>query len=157
MAKFGKVTEETQELIDKISNETGLIQFIDIEAVSVPKSKKVIDIKRCPPLGEHVAGKSEVVCVIVYEKAFERLDSEQQELLMRDAFNMVYFDTEKDKITIGCPQIVVSCSGRAKWGDALVNTAETAVLAIQQIEEEIKKEKERAKGEKAAKRRNNKF
>ena len=71
MAKFGKVTEETQELVDKISNETGLIQFIDIEAVSVPKSKKVIDIKRCPPLGEHVAGKSEVVCVIVYEKAFE--------------------------------------------------------------------------------------
>ena len=47
MAKFGKVTEETQELVDKISNETGLIQFIDIEAVSVPKSKKVIDIKRC--------------------------------------------------------------------------------------------------------------
>lgn len=155
MAKFGKVTEETQELVDKISNETGLTQFIDIEAVSVPKSKKVIDIKRCPPLGEHVAGKSEVVCVIVYEKAFERLDPEQQEMLMRDAFNMVYFDTEKDKITIGCPQIVVSCSGRAKWGDALVNTAETAVLAIQQIEEEIKKE--RAKEEKAAKRKNNKF
>lgn len=157
MAKFGKVTEETQELVDKISNETGLIQFIDIEAVSVPKSKKVIDIKRCPPLGEHVAGKSEVVCVIVYEKAFERLDPEQQELLMRDAFNMVYFDTEKDKITIGCPQIVVSCSGRAKWGDALVNTAEAAVLAIQQIADEEKEEKERAKEEKAAKRKNNKF
>ena len=157
MAKFGKVTEETQELVDKISNETGLIQFIDIEAVSVPKSKKVIDIKRCPLLGEHVAGKSEVVCVIVYEKAFERLDPEQQELLMRDAFNMVYFDTEKDKITIGCPQIVVSCSGRAKWGDALVNTAEAAVLAIQQIADEEKEEKERAKEEKAAKRKNNKF
>ena len=76
---------------------------------------------------------------------------------MRDAFNMVYFDTEKDKIVIGCPQIVVSCSGRAKWGDVLVNTAETAVLAIQQIEEEIKEEKERAKEEKAAKRKNNKF
>lgn len=145
MAKFGKVTEETQELVDKISNETGLIQFIDIEAVSVPKSKKVIDIKRCPPLGEHVAGKSEVVCVIVYEKAFERLSEEQQELLMRDAFNMVYFDTEKDKIVIGCPQIVVSCSGHAKWGDAIINASETAVLAIQQIEEEVKKEKQQKK------------
>ena len=98
MAKFGKVSEETQELVDKITNETGLIQFIDFETVAVPKSKKVIDIKRCPPLGEHVAGKRDVVCVSVYEKAFDRLTEEQQELLMRDAFNMVYFDSEKDKI-----------------------------------------------------------
>ena len=142
MAKFGKVSEETQELVDKISNETGLIQFIDFETVAVPKSKKVIDIKRCPPLGEHVAGKRDVVCVIVYEKAFERLTVEQQELLMRDAFNMVYFDSEKDKIIIGCPQIVVSCGGRAKWGEKLVDTAEIAVTVMQTIEDEIKQEKQ---------------
>ena len=155
MAKFGKVSEETQELVDKISNETGLIQFIDFETVAVPKSKKVIDIKRCPPLGEHVAGKRDVVCVIVYEKAFERLTVEQQELLMRDAFNMVYFDSEKDKIIIGCPQIVVSCSGRAKWGEKLVDTAEVAVTVMQTILDEEKMEKEAAKAMKKAKK--NKF
>ncbi len=151
MAKFGKVSEETQELIDNISNETGLIQFIDIEAVSVPKSKKVIDIKRCPPLGEHVAGKRDVVCVIVYEKAFERLSEEQQEILMRDAFNSVSFDGEKDRIIIGCPQIIVSCDGRVKWGDKLINAAETAVLTIQQIIDEEKEEKEQAKALKKSK------
>lgn len=154
MAKFGKASEETQELVDRIASETGLVQFMDIETVSVPKSKKVIDIKRCPPLGEHVAGKRDVVCIIVYEKAFERLDSEQQELLMRDAFNMIYFDSEKDRIVIGCPQIVVSCGGRAKWGERLVNSAETAVLVIQQIIDEEKEEKERKKIERANKRKN---
>lgn len=153
MAKFGKVSEEVQELIDNISNETGLIQFIDIEAVSVPKSKKVIDIKRCPPLGEHVAGKRDVVCVIVYEKAFERLSTEQQEILMRDAFNSVAFDGEKDKIIIGCPQIVVSCSGRAKWQNKLIDAAETAVLAIQQIADEEREEKENAKALKKMKKK----
>lgn len=151
MAKFGKASEETQDLVDRIASETGLVQFMDIETVSVPKSKKVIDIKRCPPLGEHVAGKRDVVCIIVYEKAFERLDSEQQELLMRDAFNMIYFDSEKDRIVIGCPQIVVSCSGRAKWGERLVNTAETAVYVMQQILDEEKEEKERKKIDKANK------
>lgn len=151
MAKFGKVSEETQELIDKISSETGLVQFMDIEAMSVLKSKKVIDIKRCPPLGEHVAGKLDVVCVIVYEKAFERLDEEQQEILMRDAFNTINFDSEKDRIVIGCPQITVSCDGRAKWGDALINTAETAVLTIQQIIDEEKEQKEIEKMNKKSK------
>lgn len=145
MANYGKVSEETQALIDKITNETGLVHFIDFETVAVAKSKKVIDIKRCPALGEHVANKRDVVCVIVYEKAFERLTEEQQELLMRDAFNMVNYDSEKDKIVIGCPQIVVSCDGRNKWGDELINTAEISVTIMQTILEEEREAKEQAK------------
>ena len=73
------------------------------------------------------------------------------ELLMRDAFNSVNFDSEKDRIKIGCPQIVVSCDGRAKWGERLIDAAETAVLSIIQIEEEEKEEKERAKALKKSK------
>ena len=154
MAKFGKVSEETQELIDRIGNETGVIRMMDIKAVSIPKSKKVIEVKRCPPLGEYVAEKRDVVCIIVYEKAFERLSDEQQEILMKDAFNTINYDMEKDKIVIGCPQIVVSCDGRAKWGDKLVDAAEAAVLTIQQVTEEEKEEKERAKALKMSKRKN---
>ena len=154
MAKFGKVSEETQELVDRIGNETGVIRMMDIKAVSIPKSKKVIEVKRCPPLGEYVAEKRDVVCIIVYEKAFERLSDEQQEILMKDAFNTINYDMEKDKIVIGCPQIVVSCDGRAKWGDKLVDAAEAAVLTIQQVAEEEKEEKERAKALKMSKRKN---
>lgn len=145
MSKFGTVSDETQEMVDRIVNEIGLVQYMDIEVMSVPKSKKVIEVKRLMPLGEHVARKLDVVCVIIYENAFERLGIEQREMLMRDALNSVKFDTEKDKITIGCPQIVVSCEGRAKWGDELVNAAEAAVLAIQQIADEEKSEKEAKK------------
>ena len=109
MAKFGKVTEETQELVDKISNETGLIQFIDIEAVSVPKSKKVIDIKRCPPLGEHVAGKSEVVCVIVYEKAFERLSEEKiKQIGLYQDFPELILDNELKNYNSGVTLVLLN-------------------------------------------------
>lgn len=149
MAKYGVVSKETQELVDKISNETGLIQFIHIETMSVAKSKKVIEIKRCPPVGEYVAGKLDVVCVIVYEKVFERLSKEQQELLMTDAFNSINYDN--DKIIIGCPQIVVSRDGRAKYGDVLINAAETAVLLIQDIADEEKQQKELEKMNKKSK------
>lgn len=148
MAKFGKVSEETQELVDKIVSELGLYNFMDIEVVNVPKSKKLIEIKRCPALGEHVAGKGDVVCVIVFESAFERLDENQREVLMRDAFNTIYFDSEKDKIVIGCPMINVSCSGLAKWGDSLLNAYEAGVYAIEQIAEEEKERKAQAKADK---------
>ena len=151
MSKYGKVSEETKDLIDKIATEIDIIDYMDIEAVSTPKSKKLIEIKRCPPLGEHVAGKRDVVCVIVYEKAFDMLKPEQQEILMRDAFNGVAYDSEKDRIVIGCPQIVVSCGGYLKWGSKVIDAATNAVGTIQAIIEEEKEEKERAKEMKKSK------
>lgn len=154
MAKnLGKVSEETAALFDKIYDETGLDNFMDIRIVNVAKSKKLIEVQRCPPIGEWVASKEDVVCIKVYEKAFERLTPKMQEILMRDAFNNINFDTEKGKIIIGVPQIVVTCEGRAKWGEELINAAESGVIAIQQIIEEEKEEKERLKMEKAAKRK----
>ena len=151
MSKFGTVSDETQELIEKIATEINIIDWMDIKSVSTPKSKKLIEIKRCPPLGEYVAGKRDVVCVIVYERAFDMLSKEQQEILMRDAFNGVAYDSEKDKIVIGCPQINVSCGGYLKWGDKVISAAVNAVGVIQQIIEDEKEEKERAKQMKKAK------
>lgn len=157
MASFGKVSEETQELFDTICSETGLHNFMDMRIYNVAKSKKLIDVKKCPPLGETVAEKTQVVCVLVYEKAFERLDEKAQETLMRDALNNVVFDSEKDKITIGVPQIVVTAQGRAKWGDELINYAEQSILIMQQILDEEREEKERIKEEKAAKRKQKQY
>lgn len=157
MANFGEVSQETQELFDKVCNESGLDNFIDIRIVNTAKSKKLIEVKKCPPLGEYVAKKIQVVCVIVYDKAFERLTPQMQEILMRDAFNNIQFDSEKDKINIGVPQIVVTCEGRAKWGEDLINAAENGVMAIQQIIEEEVEEKQRLKEEKAAKRKQKQY
>ena len=153
MARLGKVSEDTQELFDRICSETGLHNFMDMRIFNTAKSKKLIDIKKCPPLGESVAEKTQVVCTIVYEKAFERLPEDTQSMLMRDALNNVVFDSEKDKITIGVPQIIVTAEGRAKWGDKLIDNAETALHVMAQIEEEEREEKERLKAEKAAKRK----
>ena len=89
----------------------------------------------------------------IFQDIFDMLENKQKEILIRDAFNQINFDTEKDKITIGCPHIEVSIDGRAKWGEELLNAAEAGVHAIIQIEEEEKEEKERQKAERAAKRK----
>lgn len=154
MAKnLGKVSEETQALFDKVCGESGLDNFMDISVVNIAKSKKLIEIQRCPPIGEWVAKKEDVVCIKIYDRAFERLTPEMQEILMRDAFNNINFDSEKEKIIIGVPQITVTCEGRAKYGEKLIDAAENGVMAIQQILEEEREEKERLKAEKAAKRK----
>ena len=91
-----------------------------------------------------------VTCVI-YEEAFDRLDDNCRKLVLEDALNTLSYDSEKDKIIVGCPSITVTLGGRAKYGEELINALETSVLAIQQIEDEKKAIKEAEKAAKAAK------
>lgn len=155
MAKFFEVSDDTQELFDKMVNDKGLVHYMNLKCLGTSKSKKLIEVKRCPPLGEQIAKKDSVVCVIIFEEAFDRLSDEIKEVLLDDALSTIRYDDEKDKIIIGAPSITVTVGGRQKHGDLLVNYAETAVLVMQQIEDEKKEEKERQKAERAAKRKNN--
>ncbi len=150
MAKLGKVTQETEDLVANIAAEIGLENYMNIEAISITKQKQLIKVARANATVEYKGKCPDSVFLYIYEAAFERLNDRQKELLVRDALNGVSFDTEKDKIIIGCPQIVVSRDGREKWGDELLDAAEAGLFSIIQLEEE---EKERKQAEKESKRK----
>lgn len=153
MAQFSNLSEENAELIQKISEELGLYNYVRIEGIGKVKDKQLIKVQLDNPVTKWKTNKPDTVNIFIYEHAFDMLEDKQKEILIRDAFNQIHFDTEKDKITIGCPHIEVSIDGRAKWGEELLNAAEAGVHAIIQIEEEEKEEKERQKAERAAKRK----
>lgn len=150
MAKLGKVSDETQALVDKVVGELGYDNCMNIEPISITKQKQLIKVARANATTEYKAKCPDSVFLYIFEAPFERLDEKQQELLIRDALNNVNYDSEKDRIIIGCPQVTVSVDGRAKWGDELVNAAECGVHMILQVEEE---EKERKQAEREAKKK----
>jgi hypothetical protein len=124
---------------------------MQLRLVGTPKSKEVIKVCRPTDLTKHFGHlPDDVVTIIVYEEAFDRLDENNKKLLIHDALNMITYDSEKDKIGIGVPQIVVTVGGRQKYGDDLINASEMGVLAIQQIEDEKQQAKEEEKARKAA-------
>lgn len=141
MSRLGKLSEETQNMVMETASEMGLENFITVEAMAVNKSKQLIKISKASPTTEFLTEKPDAVCVYIYEDAFIRLSNEQQKLLIRDAMSNINYDAEKDKIIIGVPSITVTTYGRAKYGDDLLNAAESAVLAIQQIVDEEKERK----------------
>lgn len=143
MAKFFEVSDENRELIEDVFNETGLFNYINLKIVGTPKAKELIKISKTNPLAEYVGKISDSIVCTLYEEAFNRLDEKTKKLLVIDAFNNVGYDTEKDKILVGVPQITVTVGGRRKYGDELINAAEIAVTMIAEIEEE-KKEKRSA-------------
>lgn len=146
MTKLGMVSEETNELIEKIIRENNLDNYINIKAYAVNKGREVIKIKKANPIEGELTKDEQTVFVIVYEEAFERLTDNYQEILMRDVLNNIQYNPENGKITIGAPRITVTTWGLQKYGEDLLNAAESAVLALEQIDEE-QKERKRAESE----------
>lgn len=142
MAKFFELTDENMELVEECFQKTGLHNYIEMKAFGVSKSKKMIEVAKNGPVTEYLANVPGSISVKIYEAAFDRLDAQTKKMLLDDAFNAVAYDGEKDKIIIGTPQICVSVSGRRTFGETLINAAEAAVMAIEQIEEEKKAAKE---------------
>lgn len=150
MSKLGKLSDETNDMVMELASEMGLENFIIVEPMAVQKSKQLIKISKANPTTEFLTKKPDTVCLYIYEEAFLRLEEAQRKLLLQDAMATIAYDGEKDKIVLGAPSITVTIGGRAKYGDDLINAAETAVWAIQQIAEEEKAKKEAEKIEKAA-------
>ena len=151
MARMDKASDDTQKLINQIMEETGLINWINVIALAVPKQKQLVKVSKANSTIEYISKQDNSVVIYVYEEAFERLNGISKELVMRDAINQIEYDGEKDKITIAAPQIAVTMGGRAKYGDSLLNAIEAGILAIQQIEEEKKEAKENSGGKRKKK------
>lgn len=145
MAKLGAVSDDTRNLVDEILGKSGLANFVNAEVMSISKQKQIVTVKRANATTEYLANKPDSICIYVYEEAFDRLDDNARFLVMEDALNTVYYDTEKDKIVITPQQISVTVGGRAKYGEPLINAIEAGVHAIAQIEEEERERKEQAK------------
>ena len=145
MAKLGAVSDDTRNLVDEILGKSGLANFVNAEVMSISKQKQIVTVKRANATTEYLANKPDSICIYVYEEAFDRLDDNARFLVMEDALNTVYYDTEKDKIVITPQQISVTVGGRAKYGEPLINAIEAGVHAIAQIEEEERERKEQSK------------
>ena len=145
MAKLGAVSDDTRNLVDEILGKSGLANFVNAEVMSISKQKQIVTVKRANATTEYLANKPDSICIYVYEEAFDRLDDNARFLIMEDALNTVYYDTEKDKIVITPQQISVTVGGRAKYGEPLINAVEAGVHAIAQIEEEERERKEQSK------------
>lgn len=154
MAKIFESSSYIVDMVNQAFEEAGLLSYgFNIEVMSVAKAKQVIKISKANPITEHlVNSNSDVICIEVYEKAFERLSDEYQKKLVEMYVSAVSYNSEKDKLIIQSREVRNLFNLCKKYGCEFVNVLETAYLTIDQIEEQEKEEKERAKAlEKAAK------
>ena len=154
MAKLFELSEENFNLIDEMFQQTGMHNYIDLKILGTSKSKpdEIVKVAKISPIAEYVGKCPDSVSCVVYEEAFDRLDEDTKKLIIEDAFAQIAYDSEKDKIVMGCPMIKMSIGGRTKYGEKLGNALELAATMVIEIEEEKKAAKE---AEKASKNKKN--
>lgn len=149
---FGEVSDDVRAVLDEVVEQTNLENFMNIYYYAVSKQKGVIKVSKLNQIGEVVAKKPGTVVITVAEEIFERLDPNQQKMLVEDAINQISYDDEKDKISIEAPAITMTVGGWRKYGADLANAYEMSLLTAQQLEEEKKEAKSAAAEAKKAKR-----
>ena len=153
MAKFYKAEDEVQDLVHQVAADLMLEQFMDFEALYVPKAKEVVTVSRASAIAEYLSNRDDLVLVIIFGEIFDKYDSNAKYMAVRMAMEQIAFDTEKDKITIGCPMISLPMSFYDRYHEDAVKTAILGQLSIAQWEDEKKKEKEQKKQDKKSKKK----
>jgi hypothetical protein len=146
MARLEKASPEIQKLVQDVASEFGLSQFIEFQALNAKNAKEVVKVQRAGKVAEVLSNKE--VVVLVNEDAFDRVNEATQIMWLKGELTKVSYDSEKDKIIIGCPMISIPLGFYQKYGNVALENAELALHVIQQIEDE---EKERKAAEKAMK------
>ena len=151
-----KASEEISNMVVEISNELGLAQMgVDFQVLNTAKAKDVVTITKASKVAEILTNRDDLIVIIVYERAFDRVDEKTRYMWLRMAMDTISFDVEKDKIILTAPTITVPVGFYEKYKNVAVDNALLAKYTISQIEDEDKQLKAEAAAQKKAKKKKN--
>ena len=151
--KLFNLSEENEEIFQDALEDAGLHNYMQLKTMGKNKQKELIKITRNNEVSRFAGNlPDDLINIVVYEEAFDKLDLEEKKLLAKDTMLGISYDDEKEKILIGVPQVIVTVAGRHNEGDKLIDAAEKGVMAIMEVEAERQRLKEEIKEKKAAER-----
>lgn len=147
MAKIFDTSADIVELLENKFDECGLLNYgFNLKIMSTTKSKDIFKINKASATVEHLAHKSDMILITVYEEAFDRLDDDTKNILVDMIMSNVSYDLDKDKLMVDSSPYNQIFRMRKKYGDTvLLSALELSYQVIAMIEEEAKAKKEMEK------------
>jgi hypothetical protein len=151
MAKYEEPFEDTQSLFNEVIDAAGLSQLINITVLTDNKAKKIFDPIKANELLKYRTGDD--VIIVLNEKIFEQLPTDQKRIVAEEAIAYISFDSENDKLVITKPDFMAHTGILRKHTfdviDVVRESVKTLYQAEKQAEEESKAATEKAKKQKA--------
>jgi len=150
MAKLFKTTDSIYEFItNEWENHSCSRVGVNLKVISTPKARQILKLSKASASMEFLIRENDVITLVVYEEAWDRLDDLQKTLILKGVFSTVSYDMEHDRLVIDTrPYVDLFNMRHAKdangneYLDKYDNAIETAALVVDQIEDEEKQKKE---------------
>ena len=160
MAKLFKTSDDIYEFItNEWSNTENSKIGVRLKVISTQKAKQILKLSQASATTEYLIREQDVLTLVVYEEAWDRLSEMNKILLLKGIFSVVSYDTEKERLIIDNRPYADLFNMRHtkdangnEYLDKYDNALETCALLLQQIEDEQKQAKEEEKARKAEER-----
>ena len=103
MAKFEEVFEDTQAMFSNFTKEIDNLTQVKIKILANNRLKEIGKVVKANDLLKHMT--NEDVIILLNEQIFEQLEEEQKLMVVEELIARIYFDDEKDKLTIVSPDV----------------------------------------------------
>ena len=160
MAKLFKTSDDIYEFITNEWNNTENSKIgVRLKVISTQKAKQILKLSKASATTEYLIREQDVLTLVVYEEAWDRLSEMNKILLLKGIFSVVSYDTEKERLIIDNRPYADLFNMRHtkdangnEYLDQYDKALETCSLLLQQIEDEQKQAKEEEKARKAEER-----
>lgn len=151
MGKYARdLDERLEEKVKQIASSLGFRENgITVEAIRLVKSKTSVgEIVKANDLVKLFLADDHLVVVALYEEAFDLVDDETQSFWIENLLQQVFYDSEKDTITLIKPEISIPLPIYHKYKEVAPQKMELAYYTMKQIEDKKREEKEAKKKQK---------
>lgn len=160
MAKLFKTSDDIYEFItNEWSNTESSKIGVRLKVISTQKAKQILKLSKASATTEYLIREQDVLTLVVYEEAWDRLSEMNKILLLKGIFSVVSYDTEKERLIIDNRPYADLFNMRHtkdangnEYLDQYDNALEACALLLQQIEDEQRQAKEEEKIRKAEER-----
>ena len=155
MAKYSRELDETLERkVKELANAAGFREMgITVEPIRLNSKKSYGEVIKANELVTLFTGDVDMICIAINEELFENLDEQSQDVLIESLLSQVFYDSEKEKISIIKPELNVGLGMYHKYKEVAVQKLELAYYTLQQLEEKRKEEKAAKKAAREAKKK----
>ena len=114
MAEYQEVFPDHQQLFTNLIAEIDSLNSVNIKVLGNNELKEVTKIIKANDLLRHESAND--VYIILNETIFEPLNEEQKAMVVEETVAQIYFDAEKDKISIIKPDFTTFSGLLVKYG-----------------------------------------
>lgn len=158
MAKLFKTSDDVFEFITNEWENTSCSHIgVNLKVISTPKARQILKLSKASASTEFLIRENDVITLVVYEEAWDRLDELNKTLLIKGIFSIVNYDTEHDKLIIDNRPYAdlfnmrhATDANGNEYLDKYDNALEMSSMVIAQIEDEERERKEEEKEMKRA-------